>query len=573
MEEAPEVVGHFDAYRSGKFIGWAWRPNSPDQFVTVEVIADGFVIGEAVASGYRGDLRSANIGHGFHGFEIAADLNLDRPEPVKVLVRAKDGAVLTGGEAEIGGKPSTDDQENPEFKAFVAAVLGRRVVAGQAPPTEPAPRVNFIVHCATGRDPSAANALAGNEYSYSFVMEGFIPILERFGTVHVVAYPAEEVDVLHEGHLVRGETSLFLSFAPPHRTTLGLRCPTVPVIAWEYPTIPSAVWDDDLRHDWRYVLRQTGRAITLSRFAARAVKAAMGADFPVVAVPVPVWDRQRVIGADVRPRPEGAIAIAIDGFVYDTKGQHFEVDTAIPPRPEPPWGTAEVSLDGVIFTSVFSPKDGRKNWLDILTAFIFAFRDTPDATLVLKMIGADASFWWWEFHDALHRLPAFACRVVVLNGFLDDARYRGLIDASHWVVNASRAEGQCLPLLEFMCAGRPAVAPAHTAMADYIDDANAVVVESEEEFCKWPHDPRHEFTTTRHRISWSSLQAAFGEAYEIVKSDPDRYRSMSAAALRTMQAFCSDDVVAAKLDSFLGLGRQSGQSHPVFGLLVEEPAA
>ena len=97
---------------------------------------------------------------------------------------------------------------------------------------------------------------------------------------------------------------------------------------------------------------------------------------------------------------------------------------------------------------------------------------------------------------------------MVLHGFLDDDGYADLIRATHWVVNASRAEGQCLPLVEYMTAGRPAISPRHTAMLDYIDEGRAIVVESDEEYCGWPHDPRNELTTSRHRVSWSSLRDA-----------------------------------------------------------------
>jgi glycosyltransferase involved in cell wall biosynthesis len=418
----------------------------------------------------------------------------------------------------------------------------------------------------------AATISGGPEYSYSFVLQMFLPVLERFGIVHEVANPSAEVDALHETHLSRGETSLFLSFAPPHRTTLGLRCPTIPVIAWEFPTIPNVVWEDEVRHDWRYVLRQTGRAITLSGFAAQAVKNAMGTDFPVVSIPAPVWDRQRAEDGGPRPHP-GQIEIEIDGIVVDTRALALTVGMPIPLRPERDTGIATLRLDGVVFTSVLSPKDGRKNWSDILTAFAAAFRDTPDATLVFKMIGADPSYWWWEFHDTLSRLPAFACRVVAVSGYLDDSRYAALIDGSHWVVNASLAEGLCLPLLEFMSAGRPAIAPSHTAMADYIDSTNALPVASDEEFCGWPQDSRLQFTTTRHRIIWSALEAAYREGYRMVRSDPARYRALCEAAERSMRAFCGDDVIAAKLDSFLGLCSDSPPSAALSGLMVAEATA
>ena len=213
-----------------------------------------------------------------------------------------------------------------------------------------------------------------------------------------------------------------------------------------------------------------------------------------------------------------------------------------------------VTADGIVFTAVLSPKDGRKNWQDILTAFTAAFRDTPGTTLILKMIGSDATFWWSEFHSLVRTLPKFACRVLVLSGYLDDDNYQALIDATHFIVNASLAEGQCLPLVEFMAACRPAIAPLHTAMLDYVTTENALIIASSVEFCSWPHDPRNHLTTTRHRIEWPSIRDAFTTAFRIATQDTQLYAKMADAAAASVRAYCADSVVAPRMAAFLGLG-------------------
>ncbi len=554
------VAGYCDGVKSGEAYGWAWRPDYPDKSVDIELWIDGGLVGQTTASLYRPDLRAAGVGHGRYGWRLPIPANPTPGRSQKVVARIKDGDPLTDGIFDYSNEPLSGDLENPEFQAFVAAALGRIGAPGADEPEEPAPPINFLLYSA------GSPTLGAAEYSYGFVLKAFRPLLERLGRVHLIEDPLAEADALHAAHIANGETSLLLSFAPPHRTPLGLRCPTVPVIAWEYPTIPDRVWDEDRRHDWRFVLRQTGRAITLSRFAADAVRAAMGADFPVAAIPAPVWDRfpdLRTLGApQTGAETAGAESvgaeISVKGFIFDTRGRTFAPGAPTPPLPlVPDDGEPELPpramLDGTVFTAVFSPKDGRKNWPDILWSFVTAHRETPQATLVLKMVGADAGLWWWELHDALGKLPDFACRVVVVQGYMDQAQYNGLVAASHWVANTSHAEGLCLPLLEFMSAGRPAVAPAHTAMADYVDASNALVLESDEEFCSWPHDPRMAFTATRHRLSWPSLIAAFGEAYRLTREEPERYAALCAGARSSMARYCADDVVAARLDGFLGL--------------------
>ena len=347
----------------------------------------------------------------------------------------------------------------------------------------------------------------------------------------------------------------------------------IPVIAWQYPTIPSEIWDGERRHDWRWVLRQAGRAITLSDLAARAIKATMGTDFPVVSVPAPVWDRQPQLHS-LPTRPVTVAAkIEVDGFVFDSRRAAFSPGVAAARPPTPGAQPDRVELEGIVFTSVFSPSDGRKNWPDLVTAFLAAFADRSDATLVLKIDGDAPEAWWRDLLDRVGRMPAFICRLVVIIGVLDSSNSVSLIAASHWAVNASTAEGLCLPLIELMCSGRPAIAPVHTAMADYLDAACALVVHSDEQYCGWPHDPRLGMPTTCHQVSWSALRDAYAEAYRLVKEEPARYLALGRAAGARMEAFCSDAVVAERLSSVLGLGQLATPPQQASKLMIADALA
>jgi len=68
------------------------------------------------------------------------------------------------------------------------------------------------------------------------------------------------------------------------------------------------------------------------------------------------------------------------------------------------------------------------------------------------------------FYDKLgitHR-----CRIAFVTSFLSDRQMLELARASTYYLNSSRAEGACLPVLDFLASGRPAIAPSHTAIAD-----------------------------------------------------------------------------------------------------------
>lgn len=549
------------------------------------------------------------------------------------------------------------------------------------------------------------------EYSYTFVLRGFLPALEKLGTVVTVTDPALEVDARYDECRAQGERCVFLCFAPPHRAPTGLRCPTTTVFAWEFDTIPNHEWDGEPRNDWRSVLADHGRAIVLSEHTAAAVRAVMGPEFPVVAIPTALNDRFNHL-PDRHSAPVGDRHLTIDGTVIDNQeftftdeGMHSdtlaerltmapwdgkpidlvftsatedhgclvgfyraedwgtwsrvaepwltlpvsvsgpvevilvahglaanggrritatlggsEVTFTLPrrrralrlrfdvpepasvlkfrglaaeippghdqrtmgmglarltlrrPSPIPPRADRvmrrlrprasgadfrsvpqreQVDLSGVVYTSVFNPVDYRKNWEQLLYAFCWAFQDEPGATLLLKMTHHSIAAFFADLQYFLHRVGPTRCRVLVLQGFLPDNEYAALMEASTYYVNASSAEGLCMPLMEFMAAGVPAVATDNTAMADYLSDDAAFVVGSSPSFTHWPHDDRQLIRAVHHRLDWGSLVDQFRASYRVATSDPDRYRQMSRAARAGMTAYCSDDVVTRRLADFL----------------------
>lgn len=464
-------------------------------------------------------------------------------------------------------------------------------------------------------------ALGKPEYSYFFLMQEFIPALERVGTV-IVVDDAAQIDDLYSQHVALGEQVVFLSFSPPHQTPIELRCPTYCVFAWEFDSIPDEAWGGDPRHDWRYVFARIAGAITLSQEAARAVTWAIGEEYPVIALPAPLWDRH----ADLSP-PAGLLPVldmrqltfvgqAIDspllGLSADGLARQPESAPAAPiasvPLAMPPltgwpmrWATTRallqgwwreaiepflrqptaasigsaaavmapssqpempieakpslqsqlLKLSGVVYTSVLNPEDGRKNWIDLISAFCWAFKNEGDATLIVKMVHSDPESYRIKVMTHLSRLSPFKCRVLVVHGYLEAEEYRRLIETTTFYVNSSACEGLCLPLVEYLCSGKPAISPLHTAMLDYVNADMAVLVKSSTEPASFLHDPANRLRTRRYRQSWESLVQAYQTSYQIATSEPERYRQMSLAARSGLRDFCSVERVSQTLATFL----------------------
>ncbi|MEO4048036.1 glycosyltransferase [Pseudomonas sp. CAU 1711] len=259
-------------------------------------------------------------------------------------------------------------------------------------------------------------------------------------------------------------------------------------------------------------------------------------------------------------------SVAIEGLELRTSEKaKLEPDNPVePPHPGtqglapkmPVWtpGECRLTLSGVVFTALFNPYDGRKNWADMLTAFCSAFRDTEDATLVFKLGHREYESAMHDMLIWLARMPKFKCRVVLLQGYLDGKEFDSLIQATAFAVNASHGEGQCLPLMEFLSCGKPAVAPRHSAMLDYMDEDVGFVVSSWEDATAWSHDPRLAYRTVRHQIDWDSLRSAYIAAYNCYRQAPQEYRRLSDNAIERMRSHCSQAVTAGRLREFLVMG-------------------
>ncbi len=479
------------------------------------------------------------------------------------------------------------------------------------------------------------------EHSYYFLLKAFLPALQKLGEVRVIEQPLTQADAIYDDCQARGIACCLLSFSAPQNTTLGLRCPTIPVFAWEFDRVPHEVWDDDPRQDWAYVFARVAGAISCSRFGVEAVERTLGPQPHLAAITAPIYDRyahlgqarqginrftlsfrgssydsaaddlqafaDRLLPAPPPPAPPAAELEAPPVAVAQARGVAWRlrrtaayaaawyrevvrellpsplanaltqllarwrqarvavlaapVDPlpALPPVPPPttpaPVRAApslrSIELQGVIYTAVFNPYDGRKNWTDILSAFCLALQDEEQATLLLKFTHHDPQVGWPELISYLRRLPARRCRVVALHGYLDQDSFEQLISASSYIVNDSVGEGLCLPLAEFMAAGCPALAPAHTAMSEYMSAATGFVLHGSPEPFVFPHDPRFMIRTQRYRMDWAQLAQAFRDSFQLATQDPQAYAQMSQAARSSLCAYSSDAVVDAALRAFL----------------------
>lgn len=474
-------------------------------------------------------------------------------------------------------------------------MLATRDLAPVASDDPEGPRPYRFLVSTTGCVGDLRRHLGSADYSYGFVLRALTPALERLGTWELVPRPESSLSQRAARARAEGSRPVYLVLHPPHNAYFAPDVPTVLFPFWEFPRLPDREFGLDTRQNWVRMCRGADLVVTACRFTADAFRRA-GVACPVEVVPVPVapaafevpaWDpghawtlacRHLVLGGQAPAAGvEGAPARPADGPAawkralragYRRHVRRWLNPAAIervkrlrrtllriPDEPLPLLPTAPLTLSGLVFTSLFNPSDRRKNARDLLTAFLLAFRDRADATLVLKL-ATSATREFYDLHEfrAMYDALGIAhrCRVVLLTEFLSDEQLGALYRATTYYVNASRAEGACLPLQQALAAGRPAIAPRHTAMADYLDERVGLVVGAHPEPTFWPHDPERRIETTWNRLVWSDLRDRLLEGAEVVRTDRARYDRLAAAARDRMAGYAGVGRVAEALAGALG---------------------
>jgi glycosyltransferase involved in cell wall biosynthesis len=536
-------------------------------------------------------------------------------------------------------------------------------------PGKPARPYAFLVST-TGCARGIRTTLGSAAYSYYFVLEALIPVLERLGTWRLLDRPESSLPFAAARAEAAGYQPIHLALNPPQDCYLTPALPNVIFPFWEFPDVPNRDFGFDTKQNWVRICSRADLLLTACEFTASAFRQA-GVPTPIGVVPVPLkpehfsipaWDPQftwnltcrhvvwggpegsrdpvegrPIAGATVAgPAPVDAPAapaslkrkaflLARKAFrkVYPwlgtktleriAKTRHYilaasgrspwtleplpgiqpsfgrfgytlardayrryiqrwlskealEKVTAAKVRtlkllgkqpvlaPDPLLPATELSIGGLVYASIFNLGDKRKNHVDLLTAFLLAFRDREDATLVIKLATNPVR----EHHEigVLRKMYEglgidHKCRIVVITDFLTDDQMADLMRVTTFYVNTSRAEGACLPLQQSLAAGRPSIAPDHTAMADFMDDEVGFVLRTHPEPTYWPHDPEQKTETYWNRLVWTDLRDCLLESAQIADHEPETYRTLAEAAQTRMRRYASSEVVARSLQNAL----------------------
>nr|WP_324257789.1 glycosyltransferase family 4 protein [Cellvibrio fontiphilus] len=194
--------------------------------------------------------------------------------------------------------------------------------------------------------------------------------------------------------------------------------------AWELESIPD---------EWINALRYMNAIITPSAFTTRVIQ--RYTDIPVLTATHPVAPGEAV--ADMRER-------------------------------------LQIPSDGFLVSSIFSFGSAmeRKNPQGLVSAFIAALADKPDAYLVLKANAGSNS----PEKQSLLKIIAEQKNILLVDQSWSRAEVLGLVQNSDLYASLHRSEGFGLTLAEAMLLGTPVMATAWSGNMDFCTDENSFLI-------------------------------------------------------------------------------------------------
>jgi glycosyltransferase involved in cell wall biosynthesis len=404
-------------------------------------------------------------------------------------------------------------------------------------------------------------------YSYDLVAQLFVPVLARWGEVIPVARDAQALESAVAAARRRGLEPIHVSFVACQHMIFASSAPNVIVPAWEFPDVPNEAFDGNPLNNWvatanRCDLVLVGGEFTVECFQRSGIRAPIRIvpvptpdeyfalppwsgeaitriDCPAYVFPNPHWQPERLWDA---PDSDGGRPVTMFRLRKLRQWWQGHYESFLPPLltkaihainehlGSDRWRSYlrccrhhGLDLSGVVYLSIFSPRDGRKNWQDLLTGFTSALRDCPDATLVVKLItkeraNIDSVLEFYRGMGLNHQ-----CKVVFITDYLPDEEMLSLVRAAAYYLTTTRAEGNCLPLMNYLAAARPGISPCHTAISDYFAEDIGFTLPWHAEPAIWPQDNRARIKTTWARLEWPALVDKLRESYLLARQDRAAY--------------------------------------------------
>jgi len=399
-------------------------------------------------------------------------------------------------------------------------------------------------------------------YSYGTVCRKFLDIFEERGlAARELTMPEIYPSPRHLFPPSPTARPLHIAFKPYEEIRLLKGAANVAHVAWEFDKLPR--FDDlpgnhpkrsNAMNDYVHVLGMVCEVWVGCSYTKRIFEAHGLANVKVMPAPIKGAGQGRSF-----PRQPNLAFHRIGSLrltraniaMYVERGDPSKLDTGTLLH------TEECSLSGGrVFLSVFNPGDPRKNAAALILGFQeFIQRSKRNDLLIIKLVldGTKGSL-----RKALsEQLPKFFDEIGVPFGLVDCANIMVVRDhlsaeeiamlyqAADFYVCTSGAEGQGLPVQEAMAAGLVPISTRETAMEDYVDEENGIVMQAASAPIPYQVSAAYGISgVTWRRVGPHEVARALAEAASLPASD---YARRSRAAVDRIEALYGFAPVAARL--------------------------
>jgi len=186
-----------------------------------------------------------------------------------------------------------------------------------------------------------------------------------------------------------------------------------------------------------------------------------------------------------------------------------------------------------VFLSVLNPFDKRKQIKLMLTAVQSVLRKNKNMIFVIKLVIDNILTKLeniQEILDVHHGFKGENDRIIFISETLTDSQMIKLAQSADFYLCTSSTEGLNLPMIEAMAQGVVPVSSRATAMADYIHEENAIIIENEESLTDGAYHFLHNNLPTTHFPP--RLQSIVDSLISAANISGDHYKSLSNRAKR-----------------------------------------
>lgn len=399
-------------------------------------------------------------------------------------------------------------------------------------------------------------------YSYGSVCQKFLDVFEH------AKLPAQELTMpeiyASPKHVFPPGPSarpLHIAFKPYEEIRLLKGAANVAHVAWEFDKLPRL---DDLPnnhprranvlHDYVHVLRLVDEVWVGCAYTKRIFEAHGLNNVHMVPAPIAVSGTGRTL-----PRPPNLAFRRIGSLrlnqanvgMYVERGDPSMLDTGTLLHAE------ECSLNGGrVFLSILNPGDPRKNAAALILGFQeFQHRSKRRDMLIIKLVldGTKGSLRRAlsdhlpkYFEDIGVPFSFVDCpNILLVRDHLPAEELAMLYQAADFYVCTSGAEGQGLPVQEAMAAGLVPISTRETAMEDYIDAENGIVMQAETAPIPYQVSTAYGlWGLTWRPVGAHEVARALAEAASL---SPDAYATRSAAAVERIRSLYGYEPTAARV--------------------------